>query len=156
MRSEVSRLKSSLPGIIFGFICVGIGFIFLAGSYYAYLDYTRVQKYSGRASGQVTKKHSLIASDGSGNYYLDYSFVSSAGSTINAGSSISKHQWDTLQVGDALEIRYDLSDHNRSIPMYGGSPSLIFAFFVFVLGGVFLVFGASRLMEKFKRQKLSV
>lgn len=147
-------MKSSLPGIIFGFICVGIGFFFLAGSYYAYLDYTRVQKYSGRASGQVTKKYSLIASDGSGNYYLDYSFVSSAGSKINASSSIAKQQWDTLRVGDALEIRYDLSDHNRSIPMYGGSPSLIFAFFIFVLGGVFLVFGASRLMENFKRQKL--
>ncbi|MGD0021117.1 MAG: DUF3592 domain-containing protein [Smithellaceae bacterium] len=145
-----------MPGIIFGFICVGIGFFFLAGSYYAYLDYTRVQKYSGRASGQVTKKYSLIASDGSGNYYLDYSFVSSAGSKINASSSIAKQQWDTLHVGDALEIRYDLSDHNRSIPMYGGSPSLIFVFFIFVLGGVFLVFGASRLMENFKRQKLAI
>jgi hypothetical protein len=141
-----------LLGIIFGFIYVGIGFFFLAGSYYACLDYTRVQKYSGRASGQVTKKYSLIASDGSGNYYLDYSFVSSAGSTINASSSIAKQQWDALHVGDTLEIRYDLSDHNHSIPMYGGSPSLIFAFFIFVLGGVFLVFGASRLMRNFKRQ----
>lgn len=148
-------MKSSLSGVIWGFICLGIGFFFLAGSYYTYLDYTRVQKYSGRASGQVTKKHSLIASDGSGNYYLDYSYVSSAGNKINASSSISKHQWDALQVGDILEIRYDLSDYNRSIPVYGGSPSLIFAFFIFVLGGVFLVFGASRLMENFKRQKLA-
>ena len=145
-------MKRSLSGIVFGFICVGIGFFFLAGSYYAYLDYARVQKYNGRVSGQVTKKYSLIASDGSGNYYLDYSFVSSAGSTINASSSIAKQQWDTLQVGDTLEIRYDLSDQKRSIPMYGGSPSLIFVFFIFVLGGVFLVFGASRLIENFKRQ----
>lgn len=144
-------MKSSLPGIFFGFICVGIGFIFLAGTYYAYLDYTRVQKYSGRASGQVTKKYSLIASDGSGNYYLDYSFVSSAGSIINASSSISKQQWDTLHIGDALEIRYDLSNHNRSIPMHGGSPSLIVAFFMLVLGGVFLVFGTSRLIASFKK-----
>ena len=138
-----------------GGICVGIGLIFLAGSYYAYSDYIGLQKYNGQATGNVTEKHSQTATDGSGNYYLTYSFVSSIGGKIIASSNISKQQWDALKVGDTLEIRYNLSDPSLNIPVYGGSPSLVFAFFVFILSGVFLVFGASRLKENLKRKKLA-
>jgi hypothetical protein len=146
-------LKTSFSGIIIGFISVGVGCFFLAGSWGAYLDYNRVQEYSGRASGQVTKKHFQTTADGSGNYYLDYWFVPAAGSKISTSSGISKQQWDTLQVNDNLEIRYDPSNPKRNIPMYGGSPSLVLAFFMLVLGAVFLAFGGSRLLTSFKKQK---
>ncbi len=144
-------MKTSFSGIFFGFICVGLGCFLLAGSWGAYLDYNRIQKYSGQASGHVTKKHFQTAADGSGNYYLDYSFVSSAGSKINASSSISKQQWDTLQVNDNLKIRYDPSNSNHNIPIYGGGPSPILAFFMLVLGAVFLVFGTLRFIASFKK-----
>ena len=144
-------MKTSFSGIFFGFICMGVGCFFLAGTWGAYLDYNRVQEYSGRASGHVTKKHFQTAADGSGNYYLDYWFVPSDGSKISATSGISKQQWDTLQVNDNLEIRYDPSNPHRSIPMYGGSPSLVLAFFMLVLGAVFLIFGASRCVASFKK-----
>jgi hypothetical protein len=146
-------LKTSFSGIIIGFISVGVGCFFLAGSWGAYLDYNRVQEYSGRASGQVTKKHFQTTADGSGNYYLDYWFVPAAGSKISTSSGISKQQWDTLQVNDNLEIRYDPSNPKRNIPMYGGSPSLVLAFFMLVLGAVFLAFGGSRFLTSFKKQK---
>jgi hypothetical protein len=144
-------LKISFSGIFFGFICIGVGCFFLAGSWGAYLDYNRVQEYSGRAGGHVTKKHFQTAADGSGNYYLDYWFVPSEGSKISANSGISKQQWDTLQVNDNLEIRYDPSNPTRNIPMYGGSPSFVLAFFMLVLGGVFLAFGALRFIASFKK-----
>ncbi len=146
-------MKTSFSGIIIGFISVGVGCFFLAGSWGAYLDYNRVQEYSGRASGQVTKKHFQTTADGSGNYYLDYWFVPAAGSKISTSSGISKQQWDTLQVNDNLEIRYDPSNPKRNIPMYGGSPSLVLAFFMLVLGAVFLAFGGSRFLTSFKKQK---
>ena len=146
-------MKTSFSGIFFGFISVGVGCFFLAGSWGAYLDYNRVQEYSGRASGQVTKKHFQTAADGVGNYYLDYCFVPSDGSKISTSSGISKQQWETLQVNDNLEIRYDPSNPNRSIPMYGSSPSLVFAFFTLVLGAVFMAFGGSRFLTSFKKQK---
>ena len=146
-------MKASFSGIFFGFICVGIGCFFLAGTWGAYLDYNRVQEYSGRASGHITKKHFQTAADGSGNYYLDYWFVPSGGSKISVSSDISKQQWDTLQVNDNLEIRYDPSNPNRNIPLYGGSPSLVMAFFMLVLGTVFMVFGVSRFLTSFKKQK---
>lgn len=148
-------MKTSFSGIIFGFISVGIGFFFLAGTWGAYLDYNRVQEYSGRASGQVTKKHSQTTADGSGNYYLNYWFAPYAGSKINTSSSISKQQWDTLQVNDNLEIRYDPSNPHRSIPMYGSNPSLVFSFFTLVLGAVFIAFGCSRFLTSFKKKKSS-
>ena len=85
-------MKTSFSGIFFGFICMGIGCFFLAGTWGAYLDYNRVQDYSGRASGHVTKKHFQTAADGSGNYYLDYWFVPSSGSKISARGDISKQQ----------------------------------------------------------------
>jgi hypothetical protein len=132
---------------------VGIGCFFLAGSWGAYLEYNRVKEYSGRASGQVTRKHSQTAADGSGNYYLDYWFAPSNESKISTSSGISKQQWDALQVGDTLEIRYDASNPKRSIPMYGSSPSLVFAFFTLVLGAVFMFFGGSRFLKSLKKQK---
>jgi Protein of unknown function (DUF3592) len=144
-------LKISFSGIFWGLICIGIGFFFLAGTWGAYLEYNRIQEYSGRASGHVTKKHFQTAADGSGNYYLDYWFVPSVGSKINATGGISKPQWDTLKVNDNLEIRYDPSNPNRNIPLYGGSPSLVLAFFMLVLGFVFLVFGALRFIASFKK-----
>ena len=143
-------MKASFSGIFWGLISIGVGCFFLAGTWGAYLDYNRVQEYSGRAGGQVTKKHFQTAVDGVGNYYLDYSFVPSNGSKISATSSISKQQWDTLQVNDNLEIRYDPSNPKRNIPMYGGSPSLVWAFFTLVLGAVFIAFGGSRFLTSFK------
>jgi hypothetical protein len=149
----VSQLKASFSGIFWGLISIGVGCFFLAGTWGAYLDHNRIQEYSGRTGGQVTKKHFQTTADGSGNYYLDYSFVPAAGSKISATSSISKQQWDTLQVNDNLEIRYDPSNPNRNIPMYGASPSLVLAFFMLVLGAVFMVFGCSRFLTSFKKQK---
>ena len=146
-------MKASFSGIFFGFICVGIGCFFLAGTWGAYLDYNRVQEYSGRASGHITKKHFQTAADGSGNYYLDYWFLPVAGSKINASSVIDKQQWDMLKVGDTMEIRYDQSNPNRSIPMYGGSPSLVMAFFMLVMGTVFMLFGGSRFFNSFHKRK---
>jgi len=146
-------LKISFAGIFGELICMGLGFIFLAGTWGAYSDYNRVQDYSGKATGQITKKHFQTAADGSGNYYLDYWFVPSGGSKISASSDISKQQWDTLQVNDNLEIRYDPSNPNHNIPLYGGSPSLVMAFFMLVLGTVFMVFGVSRFLTSFKKQK---
>jgi hypothetical protein len=143
-------LKASFSGIIIGFISVGVGCFFLAGTWGAYSDYNRVQEYSGRASGQVTKKHFQTTADGSGNYYLDYCFSPSAGNKISTSSGISKQQWDTLQVNDNLEIRYDPSNPKRNIPMYGASPSLVWAFFMLLLGAVFMVFGVSRFLTSFK------
>ena len=150
-KSEASKLKISISGIFFGFISVGIGCFFLAGTWVSYSDYNRVQDYSGKATGQVTKKHFQTTADGSGNYYLDYSFAPSPGNKISATSDISKQQWDTLRVGDTLQIRYDQSNPNRSIPMYGSSPSLVFAFFTLVLGAVFMAFGCSRFLTSFKK-----
>jgi hypothetical protein len=146
-------LKASFSGIFGGLISAGVGCFFLASTWYAYLDYARVQDYSGQAIGQVINKHFQTAADGSGNYYLDYLFVTSAGSKISASSDISKQQWDTLQVNDNLEIRYDLLNPNRNIPLYGGSPSLVWAFFMLVLGSVFMLFGVSRFLTSFKKQK---
>jgi hypothetical protein len=146
-------LKVSLSGIITSLISICVGIFLLLGSWGAYLDFDRVQEYSRHASGQVTKKYFQAAVDGNGNYYLDYQFVSSNGSQISASSLISKQQWDTLQVNDRLEIRYDPSNPNRNIPTYGSSPSLVFACFMLVLGAVFMVFGVSRFLNSFKQTK---
>lgn len=112
-----------------------------------------MQDYNGRAIGHITNKHFKLGSDGGGNYYVDYWFMASAGSKITSGSIIAKQQWDLSKVDDTLEIRYDQSNPNRSIPMYGGSPSLVFAFFMLVLGTVFVIFGGSRLFHSFHKDK---
>ena len=146
-------MKVSFSGIILGFISVGVGCFFLAGTWGAYLDHNRVQEYSGQAVGHVMKKHFQTAGDGGGNFYLEYWFLPSNGSKIGATSGISKQQWDALKVGDTLEIRYDKSNTSRNIPLYGQSPSLVLAFFMLVLGAVFIAFGVSRFLTSFSSMK---
>jgi hypothetical protein len=144
-------LKISLSGIFWGLICIGIGLFFLSGSWGSYAEYKRVQDYRGLVLGHVTNKYFKLGSDGGGSYYMDYWFMPSTGSKIRASSVIAKQQWDMLRVDDTLEIRFDQSNPNRNIPMYGGSPSLVFAFFMLVLGAVFIVFGALRFPSSFKK-----
>ena len=146
-------MKISFSGIFWGLICIGIGCFFLAGTWGSYINYNRLQEYGGRTVGNITKKHFQKAADGSGNYYLDYWFLSAAGSKISASSLIDKQQWDMLKVGDTMEIRYDQSNPTRNIAMYGGSPSLILAFFMMVLGTVFIIFGGSRFFNSFYKRK---
>jgi hypothetical protein len=138
-------LKISFSTVFWGLMSIGVGLFFIAGSWGAFAEYKRVQDYEGRAIGNITDKHFKQGSDGGGSYHVDYWFMSSGGSKISAGSVIAKQQWDMLQKDDTMEVRYDLSNPERNIPMYGGSPSLAYAFFMVLLGGVFVVFGGSRL-----------
>jgi len=132
---------------------MGIAFFFLSGSWGAYTEYKRVQDYSGWAIGHITKKHFQTTADAGGNYYIDYWFISSSGSKISVSSVIAQPQWDLLRVSDTMEIRYDQSNPNRNIPMHGGSPSLIFAFFMLAMALVFIIFGASRFRNSFHKAK---
>ena len=145
-------MKISFSGIFFGLICIGIGCFFLTGTWGAYTEYKRVQDYSGKAVGHITNKHFQKGSDGGGNYHIDYWFMASSDRKISASSGISRQQWDALKVNDTLEIRFDLSNPNRNMPLYGGSPSLIYAFFMLILGGVFILFGISRLYNSFHKR----
>lgn len=148
------KMKVSASLFISGIISLGIGLFFLFSGWEAYLDYTRTKDYSGRATGHLIKKHFVRASDGNTNYYVDYSFTPSGGSDeINASSVISKQLWDILKDDDKLEIRYDPEEPRRSFAANGGNASLTLAFFIFVLGAVFSVFGASRLAGGFKKRR---
>jgi len=124
---------------------------FLAGGWWSYSEYKHVQDYSWKAIGHITAKHFKLGSDGGGNYYMDYWFMSSSGIKINSSSIIAKQQWDMLKIGDTTEIRYDPSNPNRNIPMCGGSPSLIYAFFMLVLAAVFMLFGTLRIISGFRK-----
>lgn len=145
-------MKFSFSGIFWGLISLAVGCLFLAGTWGAYAEYNRIQKYNGQAIGKITKKHFQTTAAGGGNYYLDYWFTTSSGNQINATSDISKQQWDVLQLGDNLEVRYDRSDPHWSIPRHGSTPSLLFGFFMLVLGAVFIIFGVSRFWASFKKQ----
>lgn len=143
-------MKISFSRIFWGLICIGVGLFFLTGSWGAYAEYKRVRDYEGHAIGYIKNKHFKMGADGGGNYYIDYWFMSHTGIKISASSIIAQQQWDVLKIDDNLEIRFDKTDPQRSIPMYGGSPSLVFAFFMLVLAGVFLLFGTLRFIDGFR------
>jgi len=147
---EERGVKISLSVVFWSLVCVAVGVLFLSGSWGAYAEYQRARAYEGKAVGHITGKHFQTGSDGSGAYSVDYWFVPFGGGKISATGSITKQQWDMLKVGDTMEIRFDRKEPTRNMPMYGGSPSLIFAFFMFLLGGVFLLFGAMRLFHAFQ------
>lgn len=145
-------MKISFSGIFFGLICIGIGCFFMTGTWGAYTEYKFVKDYSGKAVGHITNKYFKKGSDGGGIYYINYWFMPSSDGKINTSSGISSQQWNALNVNDTLEIRFDPSDSNRNMPLYGGSPSLIYAFFMLILGVVFILFGGSRLYNSFHKR----
>jgi len=145
-------LKVSFGGLLGGVIAVVVGVFFLCGGWGSYTEYKRMEQYDGRALGHITHKHFQLGSDGSGHYFIDYRFVSPTGEKISATHAINKQQWDMLKVDDTLEIRYNKSDPKQCVPLYGGSPSPVFAFFVFVLGSVLLIFGLMRLRGSFRKK----
>ena len=146
-------MKISFSGFIVGLTFIGIGCFLLAGTWGSYLDYKRLKDYSGHTSAYITKKHSQKGADGKDKYYLDYSFSPAAGGKIIVGGTVSKQQWDAFQVNDTLEIRYDSSNPGRHIPLYEPSSSPAWAFFMLVMGAVFLLFGGSRLFYSFSKRK---
>jgi hypothetical protein len=145
-------LKISASKVVLGLISLGIGGFLLLGSWEAYSNYTHAQEYSGRATGCITKKHFLRASDGNTSYYVDYWFVPPAGGKKETTGTIPKQLWDTIKVDDKIEIKYDPVNPGRSFPMNDGSASLIFTFFIFVMGAVFSVFGISNFLASLKRR----
>ena len=145
-------MKTSFFSIFWSLISLGVGCFFLIGAWGAYRDYNRTQGYSGRAIAEITKKHFQPTVDGGGNYYVDYWFARADSYKINGTNCISKQQWDALKINDKLQVRYDPSNHTRNIPMYGGSPSFIFAFFMLILGAVFIIFGISRFFSSFNKR----
>ena len=145
-------MKTFFSLIFWSLISLGVGCFFLVGAWGAYADYHRIQNYSGQATGHVTKKHFQATTDGGGNYFVEYRFVPASGYKVCTTSSISKQQWDALKINDKLQVRYDPSNHTHNIPMYGGSPSLIIAFFMLILGAVFIIFGISRFYSSFNKR----
>ncbi len=145
-------MSISFSKIFWGIICLIIGFFLIYGSWAAYSEYRRVQGYVGQGVGTVINKYYEQSSDGSANYYIEYSFMpTSEAPRIVSKSIMIKHQWDSLEVDDNLDIRFDESNPARSIPLYGGSPSLLFGFFMVLMALVFIFFGSGRIVAGMKR-----
>jgi len=144
-------VKISYSGITAGIICIIIGVLLLSGAWGSYANYSRLDRYSGRAVGHITNKHIQKAADGNASYYLEYWYEAN-GIKINASGVTAKQQWDVSQVNDTMEVRYDKGNPGSSVPMYSGSPSLIMAFFMTVLAAVFLIFGGSRLYYSIRKK----
>jgi uncharacterized protein (TIGR02588 family) len=146
-------LKVSLSGLIVGLVSIGIGCALLAATWWSYVDYDRMKVYDWQATAEITKKHSRTMTDGKVQYYLDYSFAPAAGKKIEASNVVSKERWDAFQVKDTFKIRYNQANPSRHIPLYESGSSLPFAFFMLMLGAVFLIFGCSRLFYSFQKTK---
>lgn len=147
-RKGQEKMRISKSGIIASLFAVVIGTFFIYTSWEACSEYRRISEYDGYATGYVTKKHFSRASDGKSTYYLDYWFSSISAKKVNATGIISKQQWELLKIGDSLEVRYSLSQPDHNVPKYGGSVSLAYVFFLFLLGTVLLVYGIMRIMQK--------
>ncbi len=146
-------MKISFSGLIGGLICIGIGCALLVATWWSYVDYSRLKSYDGQTTAYITKKYTRTATDGRVQHCLDYSFASAAGKKIDVSATVSRERWNAFQVKDSLEIRYDPSDPSRHLPIYEPGSSPAFAFFMLIMGAVFLAFGGSRLFYSFEKRK---
>lgn len=142
MAQKFSKLRITSIAVS---LLASLTFFWIAWSVYE--EHNRIQGFEFKAVGYITKKHYSRASDGNALYFIDYEFSIEGRQKINSTNSVLKQHWDVFKVGDSLEIRYDKSNPKRNLPLYGGSGSLMYAFFVFALGLVFLIFGLMRLLH---------
>lgn len=143
--------KFSISRIIPVAISLFLSFLLFYAAWGIFLEYHRVESYGGNAIGLVTHKHFARGSDGNTIYYLDYEFSTNNGKKMHSTGTVLKPHWDVAKVGGALKIRYDLSNPDHNLPTADGGTSLFNAFFVSLLGVVFLVFGVMRLISSFKK-----
>lgn len=143
-------MKTLIYHVIIGITALIIGSFFIITGIEAYKEYARQERYSGVATGYIIKKNVQRASDGNSVYNIDYWFLIAHGKKIYSTGNILKENWDNLKMNDSLEIKYDKSNPNKNIPLYGGNTSLVYVFFVMILGMVFIVFGVMRFITGYK------
>jgi len=141
------QFRSSLAGRLVGVILFGLGLLALLGSWGGHWFDLEIQDRGGRAVGHVTGKHFAQPSD----WTLDYWFLLPGGQRLEVRHrGISEPLWRRLQVGDVIDVRYELNKPSRNFPVYQGNTPLAPVLLASVIGlafaiaGVFLFVGSFR------------
>ena len=143
----MNRLSVAI-GVLF--LLFGLGVV--VGQWGAYNLDTGIEKHGGRATGFVTKKTFVFSSDGDSDYVLEYCFSLPSGQQLRPRRTVSKDLWSSLQEGESFVVLYHPENPNRNFPVGSGVTSFGVTVFVWVLGAVFLVFGALIFVGRIRRK----
>lgn len=97
----------------------------IASGIFTYSDWrteTQLKKDGRDGIAVITEKETRTGRRGSVSYYITYSFVIGS-TTYTEEESISKVDWDALQLGQQIAIRYSASKPDMSV-IAGGEPNV--------------------------------
>jgi hypothetical protein len=133
-------LKISFAGLVLGVAICAIGVLALVGSWGGHWFDREIQDRGGRSVGHVTDKHFSQPND----WDVDYWFLLPDGQRVDARRrGISEALWQRLQIGDLIDVRYELNNPARNFPAKEGNTPAVPVIIASVIGLAFTIAGVS-------------
>lgn len=131
-------------------VLLAIGIVFLFTAWQGYQNYDEKKEFSQLATGRITEKFVDESSGADAVYKVRYDFVLKNGESVKGEEELLKNHWDAVKIGDMLDIRYQPEKPQRNHVYHPAGDSPVFAFFMFLVGAVFIFFALMRVIYFFK------
>jgi hypothetical protein len=134
----------SRAGTIVGIVLILLGVLSIIGAWGTYRNDVQINESGVRVEGEIIRK--ILQPDNPNEYYwVQYRFALPDGQSIEHGWSLDKREWDALQVGGRIPLRYQADNPVRNFPEGRGNRSIGVTMYAvifglaFALAGVFLL-----------------
>jgi hypothetical protein len=124
------RIASLALGVLF----LVAGLVALVGSWGAYFTDTAIVSEGSQAQARMTRKTFIFDAGGDSEYRIEYVFALPDGQRVDGQYGISREQWEPLQEGATIRVRYAAADPARNFPVGYGVTSRALIVLVSLLG----------------------
>jgi hypothetical protein len=132
---------------IVGMVFIVLGLLSLIGAWSTYRNDVQISETGVRVEGEIIRKD--YQPDNPNEYYwVQYRFELPDGQSITHGWPLAKREWDALQVGGRIPLRYQADNPTRNFPEGRGNTSIGVTMFASIFGLAFALAGAFLLRSR--------
>lgn len=112
-------------------VSLTIGMVFLFTAWQGYQNYAAKKEFSQLATGRITEKFIDESASSDAVHKVRYDFVLKNGEGVQGEGELLKNHWDTVKIGDMLDIRYHPKEPERNHIYHPAGDSPVFLFLCF-------------------------
>jgi hypothetical protein len=130
----------SRAGTIVGIVLILLGVLSIIGAWGTYRNDVDINESGVRIVGEIIRKD--LQPDNPNEYFwIQYRFALPDGQAIEHGWSIDKREWDALQVGGRIPLRYQADNPAHNFPEGRGNRSIGVTMYAIIFGLAFALAG---------------